>query len=371
NVVLDKVRTGGYTAWFMFGNSISFGGQKMYKFKRKSREEYYTPAYFEIDFDAGSGPKQTYGINVLPGEKGVTWTAGGIRQGEVVLGGKKLRMSVFDGDADGNYADYGSYLQIKIQDPVLKKSWNVSKGYPFKVNEIFYSLRSISSNGVQARISRSVMGTVEGAVTDADTGEPLKGATVYFGRVGLSAETDAEGRYSLELPEGRYDRYRTTLDRYVPDFAYPDDYEVRPSYFYLKANGSVTNNVRLAKGKNPPRGLALLKEGGSWHCLSGETRRRGYGDFDYQVDRGVHYFNQRGSRQRGMKALGQDGRALEQIPLDDLELKKPDVYGRGPEAQVGDVYVCHSRLGEGERMIVFRVKEIVGKDSLRIEYVYR
>ena len=49
-------------------------------------------------------------------------------------------------------------------------------------------------------------GTVEGTVTDADSGDPLDGATIAFaGASNRSTTTDEEGSYSIQLSAGDYD----------------------------------------------------------------------------------------------------------------------------------------------------------------------
>lgn len=47
-------------------------------------------------------------------------------------------------------------------------------------------------------------GGVEGAVTDAETGEPLPGATVQIPELGIGTATDTNGMYELSVPEGTH-----------------------------------------------------------------------------------------------------------------------------------------------------------------------
>ena len=47
-------------------------------------------------------------------------------------------------------------------------------------------------------------GTVTGTVTDADSEEPLPGTTVQIPELGIGAATDAEGSFSLTVPEGTH-----------------------------------------------------------------------------------------------------------------------------------------------------------------------
>lgn len=47
-------------------------------------------------------------------------------------------------------------------------------------------------------------GTVTGQVVALETGEPIAGAKVFVRGAPVEGETDAEGRFSLELPEGEY-----------------------------------------------------------------------------------------------------------------------------------------------------------------------
>lgn len=47
-------------------------------------------------------------------------------------------------------------------------------------------------------------GTITGTVTDAESGEPLPGATVQIADLGIGAATDAEGVFSLDAPAGTH-----------------------------------------------------------------------------------------------------------------------------------------------------------------------
>ena len=60
--------------------------------------------------------------------------------------------------------------------------------------------------GVQALVA----GIVNGLVTDASTGEPLIGATITYAN-GRGTTTDIEGRFTLQIPKGRY----TLTARYI------------------------------------------------------------------------------------------------------------------------------------------------------------
>ena len=51
-------------------------------------------------------------------------------------------------------------------------------------------------------VVRLLLGIIEGTVTDSSTGDPIEGATVTAN--GYSNITDAEGRYSIEVPPGTY-----------------------------------------------------------------------------------------------------------------------------------------------------------------------
>ena len=51
-------------------------------------------------------------------------------------------------------------------------------------------------------VVRLILGIIEGTVTDSSTGDPIEGATVTAN--GYSNITDAEGRYSIEVPPGTY-----------------------------------------------------------------------------------------------------------------------------------------------------------------------
>ena len=63
---------------------------------------------------------------------------------------------------------------------------------------------------ILAGVQMALAGIVKGIVTDAATGEPLIGATVTYAN-GRGTTTDIEGRFTLQIPKGRY----TLTARYI------------------------------------------------------------------------------------------------------------------------------------------------------------
>ena len=59
--------------------------------------------------------------------------------------------------------------------------------------------------GEAASISPSGQGQLNGTVTDADNGEPIIGATVYFPELELGTSTDIDGSFALQLPIGQHE----------------------------------------------------------------------------------------------------------------------------------------------------------------------
>ena len=64
---------------------------------------------------------------------------------------------------------------------------------------IFHTLVIVAASAEVARKP-----TLSGTVTDAVSGQPLVGAVIYVPQLGTGIPTDADGRYSIALPAGRY-----------------------------------------------------------------------------------------------------------------------------------------------------------------------
>ena len=71
--------------------------------------------------------------------------------------------------------------------------------FKFILALIFHTLVIVAASAEVARKP-----TLSGTVTDAVSGQPLVGAVLYVPQLGTGIPTDADGRYSIALPAGRY-----------------------------------------------------------------------------------------------------------------------------------------------------------------------
>jgi len=99
-------------------------------------------------------------------------------------------------------------------------------------------------------------GVIEGTVKDG-SGVPLVSATVYARPQGVvlraivpHSSTDAQGRYSLQLPFGRYSLAAGKPEKGYPDALYATFYygsKKRPEVVLSARNNKATVNLRLGK----------------------------------------------------------------------------------------------------------------------------
>ncbi len=59
--------------------------------------------------------------------------------------------------------------------------------------------------GSPESISPRGRATLRGTISDSENGEPILGSTVYFPQLEVGTSTDAEGRFSIDLPIGRHE----------------------------------------------------------------------------------------------------------------------------------------------------------------------
>jgi hypothetical protein len=101
-----------------------------------------------------------------------------------------------------------------------------------------------STRDLAEKVEIADPGTLEGQVVSAETGKPIAGARVYIAGTPLDLTTDAEGRFSAEIPGGTY-----SVSVLAPSFASQtlDAVEV-------PAKGKAQRNIELT-----PAGLELAE----------------------------------------------------------------------------------------------------------------
>lgn len=114
------------------------------------------------------------------------------------------------GDTPFGFLSYRSYLIViarrerlqQFYTPVyfeaLEEQNSSSFNKPKKQATIF-------EIGSAEAISPSGRATLKGAVIDRETSDPIVGSTIYFPALEIGAGTDADGRFSVELPIGKHE----------------------------------------------------------------------------------------------------------------------------------------------------------------------
>lgn len=81
---------------------------------------------------------------------------------------------------------------------------------------LLLALLLTASASAQSQPDSTEVGTIMGRVLDAETGEPLVGATVWLVGTRIGAATDLEGRYEISVvPAGQY-AVRASYTGYEP-----------------------------------------------------------------------------------------------------------------------------------------------------------
>jgi hypothetical protein len=199
-------------------------------------------------------------------------------------------------------------------------------------------------------------GRVSGAITAADTGEPLAGAGVaIYDAVGTLVDwrtTDSSGAYlSGDLPPGDY---QVVAHR---NFGWQDT---------IYRDAAVTNYASVT-----------LRAGESYRFSTGEVLPASAGDFylGFFNDRAQFWSNAAG--QRGLIALGDIRRTpLEIIVPPDPACAMPNAWAAagcyatgGVDAVPGHTYVALARAGDPSAFIVFRITDVQPGLWVRLSYV--
>ena len=127
-----------------------------------------------------------------------------MREGTIKVDGKDFAIAILD---DGTLGDYSDSANTTVLIGVNKNSkvqerQMVSARSPFKLGNNFYVVSKITSDGSRVTMKQAQHGELSGTIVDEWTQKGIRGATILCSPCGLSATTDADGRFRLQLPEG-------------------------------------------------------------------------------------------------------------------------------------------------------------------------
>ena len=278
-----------------------------------------------------------------------------VRVGTVEIDGVTHEIALEEDVTRGTYSiDRAQVLVRRGPDDYHRKQATL----PFKLGDTAYVAREVSLAGDRLLISPARNGRLEGTITDAVVGDPIPGARVELVPGDHEATTDDQGRYVLDVPEGSYYRIEVEAPGLVPGNRRVPD---------VVADETARASLSLLEPQEARSGTLTLDLGDSYHFLSGQTSRRGGGDFYLAEDDGKLEFVANNQFQLGLVDLGRQKKDLSEIPIRASHFRR---YGL--PVREGHVYVSRAKEGEDGHHVAFRVTEADPEaKTATIDWVYR
>ncbi|UCE48055.1 MAG: hypothetical protein JSW47_20960, partial [Phycisphaerales bacterium] len=321
----------------------------------------------EMEFNVayGNEAKQPYAIrfgpNALnPGRYMLSYWRWCLRTGIADVLGKKYRITLIDDDSDGLYSVRSGTTVLVSQDADGHMIYRdrVPAICPIEIGQSDYFTIEISDDGSSALLRPAKYGILEGFVTQESSSTPIPNARIKTTPYGFDALTGSDGRYEMRLPAGRYNEVQITARGYIPEHVR----RVPP----ISDTASANLSVFLHPATFPDSGEVTLRQGDSFHFLSGQRGKYTGGDFYFGFYKGDAKFLANNSHQGGLVDIGRIQKTLEHVT--------PPIQGYnkfGVIAEVGHVYVSRAKEGEDGCYIIFKVTEIKQDDSCKLKYYYR
>jgi hypothetical protein len=291
-----------------------------------------------------------------------------LTHGFVALDGKVRPVALLNETADG---DYGSeaYLMCVID----MNGDGVADGREEAITHdraIYlesgnaYKIAKIGKDGRTIRFEAAETGTLEGRVLSGDDGSPIGQAIVMVSPGDLSTVTNRDGRYDIEVAEGRWAGITVCADGFVPHLGGVG----------ISAGQSTTCDVDL-QPVEALSGQITLEVGDSYHFLgnrqtfgSANLHRMAPRRYDaVLLSRGGDLHFKSGN---GICSLGELGAS-------DLTDVTPETYStvdrwlRTVRVQDGYTYVCRASRGEEGNIILLRVVMTTANSAtMEWRYVY-
>ncbi|WP_114579673.1 carboxypeptidase regulatory-like domain-containing protein, partial [Saliphagus sp. LR7] len=157
--------------------------------------------------------------------------------------------------------------------------------------EWFHAVESEDDQDLVAFTAVPAGATVEGTVTDAESGDPIEGATVTLDADGgtYTATTDADGTYSLAgIPAGEHEITVTAEDyaEITETIEVPEDGAVTYDAALEPAPGSISGQVTASDDGEPVEGVTIVGENGDGDTY--ETTTDAEGQYALDVPAGTY-----------------------------------------------------------------------------------
>ena len=186
----------------------------------------------------------------------------------------------------------------------------------------------------------------------------MAGATIELLGQGFTTTSDAQGRFGLKIPVGRFSYLTVQADEYVPE-----QERLRGS---VVAERPLNVEIKMRRISDRLSGALRLANEQGYHVLAG-TRDFLGGDFYVSASGDTVKFFANNAFQRGLRDLGDLG----DVDLDSVPISEKGTTRFGVEAIEGHTYVSLAKAGEEGSFVVFRVKDVVPGRSVTIQFHYR
>jgi len=359
NVVLDVMGEKESLMRFSFDDDVDFRN-------KEDIRDAQNPVTFKIRYRDGQQEIYTWRFNYSPsfskriGKKQLMYYRGSQRTGSLQIGDKTWIIAISDDNADGIYSDLANTRgQIDLDgDRSLSRDEGFAAQTPLNLNGTYYTVVRISPSGDQITLRKAAMGRIQGIVV-GDKGQAVPAATIDLLGQGLTNTSDAQGRFDLKIPVGRFSYLIVQADEYVPR-------QERLSGSVV-AERPLKVEIKMQRISEQLSGELRLSNEQGYHFLAGTREGLSGGDFYVTASGDTLKFFANNAFQRGLSDLGDLGNVdLHSVPISERRTTR-----FGVEAIEGHTYVSLAKAGEEGNFVVFRVKQVAPGESVTIEFQYR
>ena len=359
NVVLDVMSEKESLMRFSFDDDVDFRN-------KEDVGDAQNPVTFKIRYR--DGQQETYALRFYYspsfakriGNKRLMYYRGSQRTGSLQIGDKTWIIAISDDNADGIYSDLANMRgQIDLDgDRSLSRDEGFAAQTPLNLDGTYYTVARISPSGDQITLRKAAMGRIQGIVV-GDKGQAVAGATIELLGQGLTTTSDAQGRFDLKIPIGRFSYLTVQADEYVPR-----QERLRDS---VVAERPLNVEIKMQRISEQLSGELRLANGQGYHFLAGTREGLGGGDFYVSASGDTVKFFANNAFQRGLRDLGDLG----EVDVDTVPISEQGTTRFGVEAIEGHSYVSLAKAGEEGNFVVFRVKQVTPGESVTIQFQYR
>ncbi len=177
-----------------------------------------------------------------------------------ITGTLTVDTSPIAGEVFVNETSWGVAPQSRV---VQVGTYNVSFGDVAGYYTPTWQLAAVHENleTIVEGVYESILGTIDGTITDASTALPMTGASITAD--GYSATTDAEGHYSIEVPPGTYS-VTVSSTKYVSQSktaTVTSNTTTTLDFALTPANGTISGTVTDSSTGDPIAGATVTANG--------------------------------------------------------------------------------------------------------------